>query len=108
MTGHPIAYDFSGQVALVTGATGGLGPAIVKGLLDASAVVVGVSQHVDEQREREMRERIAADAGARFTLVAADAQDEGTPARRTAVFPPDTTIFAVIVTFFSGYLRGTV
>ena len=106
MTGHPIAYDFSGQVALVTGATGGLGPAIVKGLLDASAVVVGVSQHVDEQREREMRERIAADAGARFTLVAADAQDEASVAQVVGNVVAQHGRLDILVNGIGGYYAG--
>lgn len=106
MTGHPIAYDFSGQVALVTGATGGLGPAIVKGLLDASAVVVGVSQHVDEQREREMRERIAADAGTRFTLVAADAQDEASVAQVVGNVVAQHGRLDILVNGIGGYYAG--
>ena len=106
MTGHPIAYDFSGQVALVTGATGGLGPAIVKGLLDASAVVVGVSQHVDEQREREMRARIAADAGARFTLVAADAQDEASVAQVVGNVVAQHGRLDILVNGIGGYYAG--
>ena len=106
MTGHPIAYDFSGQVALVTGATGGLGPAIVKGLLDASAAVVGVSQHVDEQREREMRERIAADAGARFTLVAADAQDEASVAQVVGNVVAQHGRLDILVNGIGGYYAG--
>lgn len=106
MTGHPIAYDFSGQVALVTGATGGLGPAIVKGLLDTSAVVVGVSQHVDEQREREMRERIAADAGARFTLVAADAQDEASVAQVVGNVVAQHGRLDILVNGIGGYYAG--
>lgn len=79
MSGHPNVYDFSGQVALITGATGGLGPAVARAFLDAGAVVVGVGSHVSEQREDEFRGQVAAgvsDANDRLSLVAANAQDE--------------------------------
>lgn len=76
MGAHQSVYDFSGRVALVSGATGGLGPAIVSAFIEAGVIVVGVGSHAGDERESSIRALLPADAADRFTLVAADALDE--------------------------------
>ena len=78
------AYDFSGRVALVTGATGGLGPAVVRAYIEAGAIVVGVGSHMDEAREAAMRAPFDASGNDRLNLVAVDATDEASVARVVA------------------------
>jgi NAD(P)-dependent dehydrogenase (short-subunit alcohol dehydrogenase family) len=106
MSGHPAVYNFSGQVALVTGATGGLGPAVIQGFLDAGAVVVGVGRQVDEQRERDMRAQIIGNTDARFSLVAADAQDEASVARVVSDVVTQHGRIDILVNGIGGYYAG--
>jgi 3-oxoacyl-[acyl-carrier protein] reductase len=63
-----------GRVALVTGATGGIGRALVSGLLTAGAVVVGTTREAASARPFEHPD-------GRFSLVEADATDRGSAAR---------------------------
>lgn len=74
-------YDLSGRVALVTGATGGLGPAVVRAFIAAGASVVGTSSHADEERERAIRSLLDSNGNDRLSLVAVDATDEASVAR---------------------------
>src|SRR6185437_1924979 len=78
------AYDLSGRVALVTGSTGGLGPAMVRAFVEAGAVVVGISSRVDEEREVAIRSLLGSNGAERFSLVAVDATDEAGVARAVA------------------------
>lgn len=74
-------YDLSGRVVLVTGSTGGLGPAVVRAFVEAGATVVGISSHVDEEREAAIRSLLDSADNARLGLVAVDATDEAAVAR---------------------------
>jgi len=66
-------FDLSGQTALVTGATRGLGMAIARGLAGAGADIIGVSAH---QTSRESRIRdLVEGSGRRFTGRACDFGD---------------------------------
>lgn len=76
-----VVYDFTGRVALITGATGGLGPAVARAFLDAGAVVVGIGLHVEAEREAAMRAGLSAEANGRFSLLAANALDEANVAQ---------------------------
>jgi NAD(P)-dependent dehydrogenase (short-subunit alcohol dehydrogenase family) len=69
-------YNLSGRVALVTGVTGGLGPAVVRAFVEAGAVVAGFSSRMDEERERAIRSLLDGDGNERLSLVAVDATDE--------------------------------
>ncbi len=60
-----------GRTALVTGATGGIGTALVDRLLDAGAVVVGTTRRVPRVAPQRKR----------FALVEADATDRASAAR---------------------------
>jgi len=81
---HPTAYDFSGRVALVTGATGGLGPAVVHAFIEAGAVVVGISSRMDAEREGAIRSLLDSTGNTRLSLVALDATNEASVAQVVA------------------------
>lgn len=81
MGAQQISYDFAGRVALVTGATGGLGPAVVRAFLDAGAIVAGVASRAGAEREAPIRTGLSADANGRFSLLAANALDEASVAQ---------------------------
>ncbi|HEX5440330.1 MAG TPA: SDR family NAD(P)-dependent oxidoreductase [Ktedonobacterales bacterium] len=70
------ASDHSGRVALITGATGGLGPAVVRAFVEAGAVVVGIGSRVDEEREKAIRSQLDSNGNSRLSLLAVDAMDE--------------------------------
>lgn len=84
MSMHPTAYDFSGRVALVTGATGGLGPAVIRAFIEAGAVVVGISSRMDEEREGAIRSLLDSTGNTRLSLVALDATNEASVAQVVA------------------------
>lgn len=84
MSMHPTAYDFSGRVALVTGATGGLGPAVIRAFIEAGAVVVGISSRMDEEREGAIRSLLDSTGNTRLSLVALDATNEARVAQVVA------------------------
>jgi len=65
-----VSADLHGRVALVTGATGGIGAALVDRLLEAGATVVGTT-----------RDAAKAEHDDRYSLIEADATDRGSAAR---------------------------
>lgn len=76
MSAYKNAYDLSGRVALVSGATGGLGPAVVRAFIESGAVVIGIASQAGKEREASIRALLPDDANGRFSLQAADALDE--------------------------------
>ena len=66
-------YDFSGKVALVTGAAAGLGRATAKAFADSGAAVVLVDR--DEKRLAGLAGEIAGSGGKALTM-AGDVSDE--------------------------------
>ncbi len=84
MSMHLTTYDLSGRVALVTGATGGLGPAVVRAFIEAGASVVGIGSHMDEERVAAIRSHSDGKGNNRLSLVAVDATDEASVARVVA------------------------
>lgn len=66
-------YDFTGQVALVTGASSGMGTATAKAFADAGAAIVLVDR--DEARLEAVTRALTA-AGSRAIAVAGDVSDE--------------------------------
>jgi NAD(P)-dependent dehydrogenase (short-subunit alcohol dehydrogenase family) len=81
LTVQQIVYDFSGRVALITGATGGLGQSVVRAFTEAGAVVVGVGSHAGEKREAAIRSILTDDANKRFTLRTANALEDASVAQ---------------------------
>jgi 2-deoxy-D-gluconate 3-dehydrogenase len=68
-------FRLDGKVALVTGASRGLGQAMAVGLAEAGADVVGVARASDQAETKASVER----AGRRFVPVLADLSDKGAP-----------------------------
>ncbi len=66
-------YDFSGQVALVTGAASGMGRTTAKAFADAGAAVVVVDW--DERKLRDVTDEITG-AGGKAIMLAGDVADE--------------------------------
>jgi NAD(P)-dependent dehydrogenase (short-subunit alcohol dehydrogenase family) len=67
--------DLRGQVALVTGASTGIGRALVEGLAARGVAVAGLAR--DEQRLTAAMAEVAAASGVRTLTVAADVTDRG-------------------------------
>lgn len=104
-------YDLSGRVALVTGALGGLGPAVVVTLLQAGAQVVGVS-HAERPDALDEIER-QADMGAldqaareRFSLRVADALDEASVEQLVAGVVAASGKLDIAVNIVGGFAMG--
>ena len=71
MTSHP--FDLTGKLAVVTGASRGIGLAIATAYADAGADVVGVSTNLPAG-DSEVR-RAVEDRGREFTAIATDFAD---------------------------------
>ena len=84
MSMHLTTYDLAGRVALVTGVTGGLGPAVARVFVAAAAVVVGIGSRMDEEREKAIRSLLDSNSNDRLSLMAVDATDEASVARVVA------------------------
>lgn len=68
-------YDLAERVVVVTGASGGLGPAVVRAFIEAGASVEAVA-HTPQSDEYEDLRRQLGDAAERLSLQAADVLDE--------------------------------
>ena len=109
MSGRANVYDFTGNVALVTGATGGLGPAVIERFLTAGATVMGIGAKMDERREQEMRAQVATgadDANDRLTLLAANALDEADVSRVVSDVVARNGRLDILVNGIGGYYAG--
>ncbi len=67
------SYDFSGQVALITGAASGMGRVTAKAFSDAGAAVVLVDR---DDRQLQVIEKEITTAGGRTIALAGDVADE--------------------------------
>jgi NAD(P)-dependent dehydrogenase (short-subunit alcohol dehydrogenase family) len=103
---HYATHDFSGRVALITGASGDLGQGLVAAFIAAGATVIGVSSQAGKEREASMRALLPLDGADRFTLVAADALDETHVAQIFADVIAQHGRLDVLVNGIGGYYAG--
>lgn len=100
---HKNRYDLRERVALVSGALGGLGPAVVLRMLDSGATVYALA------RAGAAAERLTADAGAdagRLHFVHVDARDEAdVSAAITALIGAESRL-DVLVNLIGGFAAG--
>ncbi len=68
-------YDLTGRVALITGASGGLGPAVVRAFVEAGATVEAVARTPQTEEYAEMRAQLGAKSE-KLQLQIADVLDE--------------------------------
>jgi NAD(P)-dependent dehydrogenase (short-subunit alcohol dehydrogenase family) len=104
-----VVHDFSSRVVLVTGATGGLGPQVIRAFLAAGAVVAGVTSQADKEHEAPVRTAIAdleGDANDRFTLLAADATDEQSVAEVVKQVGSNSGRVDILVNGIGGFHAG--
>lgn len=106
MGAQEVTYDLSGRVALVTGATGGLGPSVVQAFIEAGAVVVGIGSRTGGEREAAIRALLADNGNGRFTLVAADAMDEARVAEVVADTQATHGRLDILVNGIGGFHAG--
>lgn len=106
MNAHYATHDFSGRVALITGASGGLGSGLVAAFIAAGATVVGVGSQTGKEHETPIRALLPLDGADRFTLVAADALDETRVAQVVANVIAQHGRLDVLVNGIGGYYAG--
>ncbi|HZC06994.1 MAG TPA: SDR family NAD(P)-dependent oxidoreductase [Ktedonobacterales bacterium] len=103
--GHQNHYDLRERVALVAGASGGLGQAVCVALLVGGAQVVALS----DREHPEERERLRAEAGeasARLRSVVADARDEQAVSDVIADIAQQTGRLDILVNLIGGFAAG--
>ena len=104
-------YDLAGRVALVTGALGGLGPAVVATLLAAGAQVVGMS-HADRAEPLDDIERhagigpLSQVSRERLALRVAEAQDEASVAQLVGGIVAQYGRLDIAVNIVGGFAMG--
>lgn len=102
-------YDLAGRVALVTGALGGLGPAVCQIFAQAGASVVGVvgvSQRDLADALAGLRSRLSSVDGGRLTLKQADLLDETQVARLVSEVVGEQGRLDIAVNTVGGYAAG--
>lgn len=102
---HENHYDLHDRVALIAGASGGLGKAVCLALLAGGARVVALS----DREHTEERERMSAEAGedgARLRFVVADARDEQAVSGVIAGIIQETGRLDILVNLIGGFAAG--
>ena len=72
----PNTYDLGGRVAVISGASGGLGPAVVRAFVQSGATVEAVARSAQSDGYDDLRRQLG-DVADRLNLQAADVLDEG-------------------------------
>jgi NAD(P)-dependent dehydrogenase (short-subunit alcohol dehydrogenase family) len=106
MSAQYATYDFSGRVVLITGASGGLGPALVAAFIAAGATVVGVGSDAGKNHEASIRAMLPPDGGDRFTLVATNALDEASVTKVVEGIVAEHSRLDVLVNAIGGFYAG--
>jgi NAD(P)-dependent dehydrogenase (short-subunit alcohol dehydrogenase family) len=98
-------YDLSGRVALVTGAFGGLGPAVTLAMLEGGASVVAVASR-DHPNELERLRAQMSGAAERLSAAVVDARDESAVAALVDEIATHTGRIDILVNVTGGYAAG--
>lgn len=98
-------YDLTGRIALVTGASGGLGQAVCLSLLAGRAHVFALTSHTSASAHDQLREQ-AADAASRLSFVVADARDEEQVSGTIADITQRAGRFDILVNLIGGFAAG--
>lgn len=99
------SYDLSGRVALVAGATGGLGEAVCATLLGSGAQVWALSAHAQPQLTERLRD-IVGQASERLRLLPVDASDEARVVAAIAEIVQRDGRLDILVNLIGGFAAG--
>jgi NAD(P)-dependent dehydrogenase (short-subunit alcohol dehydrogenase family) len=102
---HENRYDLAGRVALVAGASGGLGQAVCIALLAGGARVYALGERARPDEQEQLRAR-AGDAGARLNFVVANARDEQSVSAAVAAIVQQESRLDILVNLIGGFAAG--
>lgn len=102
---HDNRYDLAGRVALVAGASGGMGQAVCVALLAAGAQVYALSGRAQPDEQQRMRAE-AGDTSARLSFVTADARDEQAVSGVVADIMRRANRLDILVNLIGGFAAG--
>jgi NAD(P)-dependent dehydrogenase (short-subunit alcohol dehydrogenase family) len=92
-------------VALVTGATGGLGLAVCASLLASGATVYALGARTQGEAHERLRS-LAGTADARLHFISADAQDEAKVSAAVATLTQQESRLDILINLIGGYAAG--
>ena len=102
---HENRYDLAGRVALVAGASGGMGSAVCAALLAGGAQVYALSGREQPDEQRQVRSGVG-DASARLEFVVADARDEQAVSGLIANIMQRANRLDILVNLIGGFAAG--
>jgi NAD(P)-dependent dehydrogenase (short-subunit alcohol dehydrogenase family) len=98
-------YDLAGRVALVAGASGGMGSAVCAALLAGGAQVYALTGRERADEQQQLRAEVG-DASARLNFVAADARDEPAVSGVVADIVQRANQLDILVNLIGGFAAG--
>jgi NAD(P)-dependent dehydrogenase (short-subunit alcohol dehydrogenase family) len=98
-------YDLAGRVALVAGASGGMGSAVCAALLAGGAQVYALSGRERADEQQQLRADVG-DASARLHFVVADARDEQAVSGVVADIVQRANQLDILVNLIGGFAAG--
>ena len=98
-------YDLAGRVALVAGASGGMGSAVCAALLAGGAQVYALSGRERPDEQQQLRADVG-DASARLHFVVADARDEQAVSGVVADIVQRANQLDILVNLIGGFAAG--
>jgi NAD(P)-dependent dehydrogenase (short-subunit alcohol dehydrogenase family) len=98
-------YDLAGRVALVAGASGGMGSAVCVALLAGGAQVYALSGRERPDEQQQLRADVG-DASARLHFVVADARDEQAVSGVVADIVQRANQLDILVNLIGGFAAG--
>jgi NAD(P)-dependent dehydrogenase (short-subunit alcohol dehydrogenase family) len=102
---HENRYDLAGRVALVAGASGGLGQAVCAALLAGGAHVYALGGRARPDEQERLRTQVG-DAGGRLSFVVADARDEQAISSAIATIVQGESRLDILINLIGGFAAG--